>query len=118
MINRNGTLFYKEEKNRRRRRRNVGQYGFLSFGRNLSNKYGKNLLDTVTKTELDAFKPVIKKVAHKAAQKTEEFIGNKIAVKIVKPKPVNPMNSRNVGKIVTHTREEREEMLNKLTQVL
>ena len=29
----------------------VKRYGFLSFRRNLSNKYGKQLLDTATKQE-------------------------------------------------------------------
>ena len=32
------------------------EYGFLSFARNLSNKYGKQSLDTVAKTGLDALK--------------------------------------------------------------
>ena len=32
----------------------VKGYGVLSFGRNLSNKYGKQLLDTAKQTRLDA----------------------------------------------------------------
>ena len=62
--------------------------GFLSFARNLSNKYEKQLLDTATKTKLDAPKTASKKVVHKAAEATGEFIGNKIADKIEKPKPI------------------------------
>ena len=42
-------------------------YGFLSLGRNLFNKYGKQLLNGATKTRLDALKTVSKKLAHKAA---------------------------------------------------
>ena len=42
-------------------RRYVKGYGFLSFTRNLSNKYGKQLLDTGAKTELDAVKAASKK---------------------------------------------------------
>ena len=34
----------------------VKGYGFWSFVRNLSNKYGKQLLDTTAKKELDALK--------------------------------------------------------------
>ena len=34
----------------------VKEYGFLLFARNLSNKYGKQLLDTTTKTGVDALK--------------------------------------------------------------
>ena len=55
----------------------------MSLARNLSNKYGKRLLDTATKTGLDAVKPGSKKVIQKAAEETGELIGNKIADKIV-----------------------------------
>ena len=43
---------------------------FLSFGRNLSDKYRKQLLVTVTRRGLDALKTAIKKVAHVAAEAT------------------------------------------------
>ena len=43
------------------RTRYVKGYGFLSFVRNLSNKHGKQLLDTATKTGLDALKTASKK---------------------------------------------------------
>ena len=55
----------------------VKGYGFLSFGRNLANKCGRQLLDTATKTGLEALKTVSKKVAHKTAETKGEFIGNK-----------------------------------------
>ena len=61
-------------------------FGFLSFARNLSKKYGKELSDTATKTGVDAIKTAPKKVVHKAAEETGEFIGNKIAEKNLKPK--------------------------------
>ena len=64
-----------------RRIKYVKGYGFLSFTSNLSNKYAKQLLDTTTKTGLDALKTVCKKVVHKAAEAAGEFIGNKIADK-------------------------------------
>ena len=44
----------------------IRKYGFLSFGRNLSNKYGKHLPDTATKTGVDALKAASRKVVHKA----------------------------------------------------
>ena len=44
-----------------RTRKYVKGYGFLSFVRNLSSKYGKQLLDTATKTVLDALKTASKK---------------------------------------------------------
>ena len=64
------------------------EYGFLSFARNLSNKCGKELLDTAVKAGLDALKAASKKLAHKAAETTAEFIGDKITYKFVKTKPV------------------------------
>ena len=74
---------------------------FLSFGRNLSNKYGEQLLGTATKTGIGVFKTASKNVAHKAAEATGEFIGNKIADKIAKPKPVPDVNSRNNEEMIT-----------------
>ena len=59
-------------------------YGFLSFTRNFSKKYRKELLDT----RLDALKTASKKLIHEAAKATYNFIGNKIAGKIVKTRLV------------------------------
>ena len=42
-----------------RTRKYVKGYGFLSFSRNQSEKYGKKLLDTATNTGLHAAKPEI-----------------------------------------------------------
>ena len=69
-----------------RTRKYVKGYGFLSFARNLSNKYGKQLLGTATKAGLYALKTASKKVVHEAAEARGELKGNKIADKIVKPK--------------------------------
>ena len=54
-------------------RKCVEVYRLLFFMRNLSNKYGKQLLDAVTKTGLDALKTATKKVVHKAAEATVNF---------------------------------------------
>ena len=37
-------------------------YGFLWFAKNFGNKYGKKLMDTVTKTGIDAAKTTSKRV--------------------------------------------------------
>ena len=71
----------------------------MSIARNPSDKYKKKLLDTVTKTGVDALKTV-QKVVCKAAEATGESIGNKIANKIVKLKPVPDVNSKIVDEIV------------------
>ena len=50
--------------------------------RNLSNNYGKKLLNTTTKTGRDAVKAVSKKVVHKAAEATGKFKGMKLRIKL------------------------------------
>ena len=49
-------------------------YGLLSFTRNVSKIYRKELLDT----GLDALKTASKKLIHEAAEATYKFIGGKI----------------------------------------
>ena len=95
-----------------RTRKYVKGNWFISFARNVCNRYRKQLLDT----GLGALKPASKKLIYKAVQATGEFTGNKIANKIVKPKHVINEDSRNVEEIII-VPEKREEILNKLTQV-
>ena len=67
----------------------VKGYGFLSFARTFGNKYGKKLMDTATKTRMDAAKTASKRVIQKTAEATGDLIRNKIADKIIsigKPK--------------------------------
>ena len=66
-----------------RTRKYVKWYGFLLFARNLSDKYGKKLLNTVTKTEIDDARDSSKTVVHKTAEAIGGLIGNKIVKKIV-----------------------------------
>ena len=54
----------------------------MSFARKFGDKYGKNLIDTGTKTEIDAAKTASKRVIQKTAEATGHLIGNKIADKI------------------------------------
>ena len=63
-------------------RKYVKGYGFLSFTRIFGDKYGKKLMDTVTKTGIDAAKTASKRVLQKSAEATGDLIGNKIAYKI------------------------------------
>ena len=73
----------------RRFKKYVKGYIFLSFAKKIGNKYGKILMDTATKTGMDAAKIASKKVVQKTAEATGDLIGNKIADKITsigKPK--------------------------------
>ena len=70
-------------------RKHVQGYGVLPFARKLKDKYGKKLMDTATKTGIDAAKTASKRVVQKTAEATGDLIGNKIADKITligKPK--------------------------------
>ena len=50
----------------------VKGYGFLSFARKFVNKYGKKLMDTATKTGMDAAKLILKEL-YKKLQKLQEI---------------------------------------------
>ena len=63
-------------------RKYVKGYGFLSFAGKFGDQYGKKLMDTTTKTGIDAVKTASKRVVQKTAEATGDLIGNKIADKI------------------------------------
>ena len=82
-------------------RKYVKGYGFLSFARKFGDKYGKKLMDTATKTGIDAAKTASKRVVQKTAEAAGDLIGNKIADKITsigkpKEKEKNKRNRRNL----------------------
>ena len=60
-------------------RKYVEGYGFLSFARKFGDRYGKKLIDTATKTGIDAVKTASKRVAQKTVEATGHLIGNKTA---------------------------------------
>ena len=84
---------------------------FCHLGEIYLTNTGKQLMDAATKTELNALKTAIKKLTHKAAEATGEFIENKAADRIVKPKRLPTENLRNVEKVIIPS-EKREEILN------
>ena len=61
-------------------RKNVNEYSFLSFARKFGDKW---IMDTATKTGIDAAKIASKRVAQKTAEATRDLIGNKIADNII-----------------------------------
>ena len=75
-------------------RKYVKDYGFLSFSKNFDNKFGKKVMDTATKTGMDAAKIASKRVVQKTANAAGDLIGSKLDDKITsigkskeKPKP-------------------------------
>ena len=63
-------------------RKYVKGYSFFSFVRRFGDKYGKKLMDTATKTGINAAKTAPKWVVEKIAEATGDLVGNKIADKI------------------------------------
>ena len=63
-------------------RKYVKGYGFLSFARKFGDKYCKKLMNTATKTGIDATKIASKRIVQKTAEATGDSIGNEIADKI------------------------------------
>ena len=79
-------------------RKHIKGYGFLSFG----DKYGKKLMDTATKTGIDAAKTDSKWVVQKTAEATGDLIGNQIADKIT-----------SLGKTKSNEKDEERQEVNR-----
>ena len=57
-------------------------YGFMSFARSMSNKYGKKLVHAAKKSATDVLKTASKRAIQKTAEATDGLVGNKIAGKM------------------------------------
>ena len=103
----------------------VKGYGFMSFARSMSNKYGKKLVDTAKKSATDAIKTASKRAIQKTAEATGDLVGNKIADKItsVSIKSTKKLSTidENV-ELTTHKRyislEERQQIIDELRLLL
>ena len=84
-------------------RKYVHGQGFMSFAKNMSNKYGKKLLDKSIDVGNDFAKTAGKKALNKSAETTGEMIGNKIADRITR-KPRNKMQKED-DRIMEETQE-------------
>ena len=76
-------------------RKYVEEYGFSSFARKFGDKYCEKLIDTATKTGIDAAIIASKRVVQKTAEATGDLIRNNIADKITsigKPKEKEKTN--------------------------
>ena len=101
----------------------VKGYGFMSFARSISNKYGKKLLDTAKKSTTDAIKTASKRAIQETAEATGDLIGNKIEDKItsVSKKKSNNNNNNNIELATPQKRyispEERQQPIDELRLV-
>ena len=78
---------------------------FLSFARKFGNKYGKKLMDTATKTGIDAAKTASKIVVQKTAEATGDLIENKIALKITS---IGKPKEKKQKKFIFHQKKENK----------
>ena len=86
-------------------RKYVQGQGFMSFAKNIGNKYGNKLLDNSISAGKDFAKIAGKKVLTKSAEATGDMIGNKIADRITK-------SSRNKAQKEDHRiMEETQELI-------
>ena len=84
-------------------RKNVKGYGFLSFARKFGDKYGKKLMNTATKTDIDAAKTSSKRVVQKTAEARGDLIGNKIADKITSIGKLNENRKNKQNRRILHS---------------
>ena len=101
-------------------------YGFMSFARSMSNKYGKKLVDTAKKSATEAIKTASKRAIQKTAEATGDLAGNKIADKITsvsKKKPSKELLAiYEDAELTTHEKryispEERQQIIDELRLV-
>ena len=103
-----------------RERRYVEGYGFLSFARNLNNKYGQNRVDSAKKSATDAFKIATKRAIQKTAEGTGDLVGNTIANKItsISEKPTSKRHPNVVNNKLPKERhispQERQKIIDEL----
>ena len=88
-----------------RDRRYVKGYGFMSFARSMSNKYGKKLVDTAKKFPTDVIKTASKRAIQKTAEAIGDLIGNKIADKITSVSKKKSNNDSNNDDVELATRK-------------
>ena len=100
----------------------VKGYGFMSFARSMSNKYGKKLVDTAKKSATDAIKTASKRAIQKTAEAAGDLIGNKIADKITSISKKKSDNKDDDVELTTPEKryispEERQQIIDELRLV-
>ena len=108
-----------------RDRIHVKGYAFMSFARNMSNKYGKKLVHTAKKSATDAVKTASKRAIQKTAEATGDLVGNKIANKITSVSKKSTMKLPTIdedAELATHKKryispKERQQVVDELKLV-
>ena len=95
-------------------RKYVKGYGSLSFARKFGDKYGKKILDTATKTGIDAAKTAFKRLVQETAEAAGDLIGNKIADKITSICKLEEKEKANKAEEVYIPTEKRKQIIDDL----
>ena len=94
-------------------RKFVKRYGVLLFAR-IGDKYGKKLMDTATKTGIDAAKTASKRVVQKTVEATGHLIRNKIAAKITSLGKTKSKEKEDKRQEIYKPPEKRQQIINDL----
>ena len=86
----------------------------MSFARKYGDKYGKKLMDTATKTGMDAAKTASKRVFQKTAEATGDLIGNRTADKITSIGKTKEKDKINKPGDIYIPPEKRQQIINDL----
>ena len=92
-------------------RKYVKEYDIFSFARKFGDKYGKKLIDTATKTGIDAAKNASKRVVQKTAEATGYLIGSKIAHKITSIGKTKEKEKTNKAEEIRISPEKRQQII-------
>ena len=102
----------------------VKRYGFMSFARSMSNKYGKKLVDKARKSATDAIKTASTRAIQKTVEATGDLVGNKIADTITSVSKKSTKKLLTIDEeveLTTHKRyispEERQRIIDELRLV-
>ena len=97
-----------------RYRKYVKGYGFLSFARKFGDKDGRKLMDSATKTGIDAAKTASKSVAQKTAEATRDLIGNNIADRITSVRKSKEKEEKKKYRKFTFQQKKRQQIIDDL----
>ena len=95
-------------------RKYVKGYGFLLFARKFGDKYGKKLIDTATKTGIDAAKTASKRVVQKTVETAGDLIENKIADKITSVGKTKSKEKEDASQEIYIPPEKRQQIIDDL----
>ena len=87
----------------------------MAFGRlrkKIGDKYGKKIMNTATKTGIDAAKTASKRVVQKTSEATRDLIGNEIADKITSIG--KPKENEETNKVEEISPEKRQQIIEDL----